>query len=385
MPSRARLLGLSWAGMSVALQRWKAGNVVFMVDDRRPKLGKRERLVEVLDRTGVIRSVMQLRRLAPMPIVGVVTFHHIHDTAGCGAVYPYDPDVADATPRQFRRHLETVARIGTPVSMAELLRGIDGGPLPPNPLMITFDDGYRSCHDVALPILRELGIPATFFIATAFVGERRLYWWERIALALSAARRPRAALAYPRPIEIDARDPGVRRMLNDLVKNTWGLDTERFLRELCLALEVDWSPAIEAAHADQLIMTWDQVRALSRAGMAVESHTRHHPVLDTLDDATLRDELVGSRTDLERELGRPVEAIAYPVGRRIQQARIRAAVAAAGYRVGFANTGGVNPLWPASLRGALGIDLLDLRRISTDRTTSDAMFLAQLAIPALGY
>ena len=357
--------------------------MVFILDDKRPRLGKRERLVEVLDRTGVIRSVMQLRRLAPMPIVSIVTFHHIHDT--CGADYPYDPDVADATPRQFRRHLETLAQIGTPISMAELLRGIDGGPLPSNPVMITFDDGYRSCHDVALPILRELGIPATFFIATAFVGERRLYWWERIALALGAARRPRATLAYPRAIEIDARDPGVRRTLNDLVKNTWGLDTERFLAELCRALEVDWSPEIEAAHADQLIMTWDQVRALARAGMAVESHTRHHAVLDTLDDASLRDELVGSRSDLERELGRPVEAIAYPVGRRIEQARIRAAVAAAGYRVGFANNGGVNPLWPASLRGALGADLLDLRRIATDRSISDAMFLTQLAIPALGY
>ena len=354
------------------------------VDEHRQKIGKRERLAEVLERTGVIRSVMQLRRLAPMPIVGVVTFHHIHDTEG-DASYPYDPDVADATPRQFRRHLETLARIGTPIGIAELLRGIDGGALPPNPLMITFDDGYRSCHDVALPILRELGIPATFFIATSFVAERKLYWWERIALALGGARRPRTQLTYPRVIDIDARDPGTRRVLCDLVKNTWCLDIARFLEELCRALEVEWSSAIEAAHADQLIMTWDQVRALAGAGMAVESHTRHHHVLDTLDDATLRDELVGSREDLEREIGRPVRAIAYPVGRHLQQARIRAAVASAGYHVGFANCGGLNPLWPASLRGALGVDPLDLRRISTDRAISDAMFLTQLAFPPLGY
>lgn len=357
-----------------------------VLDDRQSiSGGKRERLAEMLARAGVLRRVMQLRRLSPWPIVGVVTFHHIHDAAADPRGYAYDPEVADATPVQFRRHLESVARVATPITMTELLRGLDGAPLPPNPVMITFDDGYRSCHDVALPILRELGIPATFFIATSFVEHRRLYWWERIAVALGSARRRRVTLRYPRTIEIDASDPAARSTLCDLIKNTWALDVERFLDELCRALDVAWSPELEAAHADELIMTWDQVRALAKAGMAVESHTRHHRVLDTLDDAALREELIGSRRDLEYALGRPVQAIAYPVGRPIQQARIRAAIADAGYRVGFANSGGVNPLWPPALRDALSFDPLDLRRISTERSMSDAMFMTQLALPPLGY
>ena len=66
----------------------------------------------------------------------------------------------DATPAQFRRHVETLARLGTPIGMETLIRALDGAALPPNPVMITFDDGYRSCRDVALPILRALGIPA---------------------------------------------------------------------------------------------------------------------------------------------------------------------------------------------------------------------------------
>lgn len=347
--------------------------------------GRRERLVDALDRAGVFRGVMQLRRFAPLPIVGIATFHHVHDVAADPGGYPYDPDVADATPQQFRRRLEILARIGTPIGMSELLCGLDGAPLPPNPVMITFDDGYRSCHDVALPILRELGIPATFFIATSFVSQRRLYWWERIALVLNAARRPRAKLSYPAPIEVDARDPATRPQLDNLIKNTWGIDVDRFLAELCDALDVEWSPAIETEHADRLIMTWDQVRALERAGMAVESHTRHHCVLETLDDDALRDELVGSRSDLERELGHPVHAIAYPVGRRIQRVRILAAIAAAGYRVGFANSNGINVLWPAALRSATAFDPLDLRRVSVSIDMSDAMFLTQLAFPPLGY
>lgn len=342
----------------------------------------RERVAEWLHRAGALQAVMELRRHAPVPIVSILTYHHIsdHDPS-----YLYDPNVADATPAQFRRQMEMVARYGTPIGIDDLVRALAGAPLPNNPVMVTFDDGYLSCHDVALPILRAVGVRATFFIATSFVTERRLYWWERIALALHDARRTHATITYPRRIEIDPRDPRSRQILNDLIKRTWALDVERFLDELCRALDVAWSPAIEAEHADRLIMTCDQVRALADAGMSVQSHTRNHRVLDTLPDAALRDELLGARLDLEREIGRPVEAIAYPVGRRVQQPRVRAAIAEAGYRVGFANVGGVNPLWPPALHSALAFDPFDLRRIATECSMSEAMLLTQLAIPALGY
>ncbi|HET7502505.1 MAG TPA: polysaccharide deacetylase family protein, partial [Kofleriaceae bacterium] len=173
-----------------------------------------------------------------------------------------------------------------------------------------------------------------------------------------------------------------RRLLDNTIKNTAGLDLDRFLGELRTALEVPWSPEIEAELAAPLIMAWDDVRALADAGMDVESHTRHHRVLETLDAGALRDELVGSRRDLERQLGRPVRAIAYPVGRRPPLA-VRRAVAEAGYRIGLTNAGGANILWPAALRTVLPVDWFDLRRAPTERSMSDAMFLTQIAIPPL--
>jgi peptidoglycan/xylan/chitin deacetylase (PgdA/CDA1 family) len=327
---------------------------------------------------------MQLRRLVPMPTLSIVTYHHIadHDPS-----YPFDPDTADADRAQFRRHMEMLARYGTPVGVEELLRAIEGGPLPKNPVMVTFDDGYRSCHDVALPILRQVGVPATFFISTSFITERRLYWWERISLLLSRSRRQRAAIRYPRWLELDVRDPALRTRLTGLVKTEMQLDLERFLDELAAALGVEWSAEIEARHADEMIMTWDQVRALARSGMDVESHTRRHRVLQTLAPADLQEELTGSRQELEAQLGRPVRVIAYPVGRRIaNQAHIRRALAAAGYRAGMSNKTGVNRLWPAMFRGLMPpIDPFDIRRLALDRSMSDAMFLTQVAMPSFAY
>ncbi len=343
----------------------------------------RERVAGWLHKAGALAAFMELRRLNPVPLLSIVTYHHIADQ---DESYPYDPNVADANPAQFRRQMEALARYGTPIGVDELVRALDGAPLPRNPVMVTFDDGYRSCHDVALPILRAVGVRATFFVATSFISERRLYWWERISLLLRKATRRQATIQYPTWQPLDVGDPRIHDKLTKIVKDTRDLDVDRFLDELGVALGVEWNRQIEAGYADQLIMSLDQVRALARAGMDIESHGRHHRVLQTLDDEALASELTGARADLEAQLGRPVRAMAYPVGRRIgAEPRIRRALADAGYRIGMSNHSGVNRWWPAALRNLAPIDPFDVRRLATDRTMSDAMFLTQVAVPRLAY
>lgn len=343
----------------------------------------RERVAGFLHRTGALQGLLRLRQLAPVPTVSIITYHHIADH---DPTYAYDPDVADATPAQFRWQMEALARHCTPIGIDELLRAIDGGPLPKNPVMVTFDDGYLSCHDTALPILRAVGIRATFFIATAYVAERRLYWWERVALLVAQGTRT-GTVTYPTTFELAPRDLESRRKLNDLIKDQKQLDLDRFLDGVAIALGVPWNREIEAAYANGLIMTWDHIRALSRAGMDIESHSRSHRVLQTLDDAGLDAEITGSRDDLVSQLGRPIRALAYPVGRRLGHGteQIRAKITAAGYRIGLSNSSGVNRMWPKSLSSLGAVDPLDIHRLSVDRSMSDAMFLTQIAVPQLSY
>jgi len=327
---------------------------------------------------------MHVRRYAPLPSpVSILTYHHVadHDPA-----YEYDKGVADASLDQFRRQMEVLARYGTPIGIDDLIRALEGHPLPKNPVMVTFDDGYRSCHDAALPILRAVGMRATFFVPTGYINDRKLFWWERIAIILDRGKTDRTTISFPTRTEVDRTNPGTHRMLADLIKNTKNLDIKRFLDELADVFAVPWDAAIEAQHADNLIMSWDHVRALSRAGMDVESHTRWHRVLQTLDDGLLRDELAGSKADLEAQLGRPVRAIAYPVGRRIAHLRrIREAVIAAGYTLGVTNASGATRIWPAPLSGMIPTDRYDVSRLSTDREMSDAMYFTQIAVPQLAY
>jgi peptidoglycan/xylan/chitin deacetylase (PgdA/CDA1 family) len=347
-------------------------------------MGVRERLAKALHRAGALDAVMKLRRAAPIPgMLSILTYHHIaeHDPR-----YPYDPGVADATPDQFRRQMELVAKLATPVTIADVVRALDGEALPKNPVMVTFDDGYKSCREVALPILKEVGLPAVFFVATAFVGERLLYWWERLAVILNQAKRDHAIITYPTRMELAAKAPGTLPSLARIIKDTPGLDLARFLEELERAFGIEWHVEDDRHHAKELVMTWDDVRALAQAGMDVESHSRRHRVLATLDPQTLDDELLGSRLELEQQLGRPVQAIAYPVGARIAHIKpIRDAVAKAGYKVGFTNASGATRIWPGALGRVMRTDRFDVPRLSTDRDMGDAMFLAQIAVPRLAY
>ena len=196
----------------------------------------RERVAGLLHRAGAIEALMHVRRLVPLPMVSIITYHHIadHDPG-----YPYDPEVADATPHEFRWQMEWIAQYCTPLGIDDLIAALDGAPLPSNPVMVTFDDGYRTCHDIALPILRSVGVRATFFVSTQFISERRLYWWERIALVLALAKRDVAHITYPADVDIDRRDPKLRSMLVDLVKNTPNLDVDQFTDGLARALGVE--------------------------------------------------------------------------------------------------------------------------------------------------
>ena len=88
----------------------------------------------------------------PLP---VLMYHHmVPDGQDCNDM--------TVTPGKFRADLETVLAMGyTPVLPRELAAG---DALPEKPILITFDDGYRSNYDLVYPILREYGVKACISI-----------------------------------------------------------------------------------------------------------------------------------------------------------------------------------------------------------------------------
>jgi peptidoglycan/xylan/chitin deacetylase (PgdA/CDA1 family) len=339
----------------------------------------RTSLASLLDAVGALDAALLARRVVPLPFLPIITYHRVSTAPRTD----FDDGVVDASAEAFERHVTVLARWFTLIGIDQLRDHLyDRKPLPPNPAMITFDDGYRECHDVALPILQRYGARATFFVASAFVASGRMFWWDKISYLVKSSRRRAFAMTYPhaREYELEGTERSVviARLLR-IVKDHYALDVDRFIDDLATALGVAWTASLEAKFASSLIMSWEHVRALRAAGMDVASHTRTHRILHTLPPDELEAELAGSRTDLEGALDQPVTAIAYPVGRSIApNARLCAAVAAAGYELGFSSATGTNLL-------AEGVHPYDIHRLAVESAASDAYFRATMAFPTFAH
>lgn len=346
-----------------------------MYDDR---VRLRARATTVLDRLRVFEGLLWLaarRRSARR--LPVLAYHSIHSI---GPDYLFDVGVVDASEESFDQQMACVARYFAPITVRELLAAPNVDRLPPNPIAITFDDGYRNNLDVAVPILERHGLRATFFVATAFITERRMFWWDRISYVVKSSARRRLELSYPRPmaLDLDAGRQAAIKVLLKLVKETDHLDIDHFLEHLTTAAGLAWDRAIETAIADRLLLTWDDVRALRARGMDVQSHTSTHRVLNRLSSAEAGRELLESRLTLERELGEPVRAVSYPCGYSIAAERgLRAEVEKAGYELGFESEGRMSTFADKRLRP------LQLRRLGSDYDMSMAWFRGMLVMPWL--
>ena len=82
-----------------------------------------------------------------------------------------DPENLCVRPDRFRGQLELLLGAGFElVTVAELAERAAGGVPPPGLASLSFDDGLEDNHRVVLPILRELGVAATVYVTTGFIG-----------------------------------------------------------------------------------------------------------------------------------------------------------------------------------------------------------------------
>src|SRR4051812_35045764 len=96
----------------------------------------------------------------------VVVYHHLAERApalmaGLGVATP---------PSVFEQHMRRLARDYEVVDLHQVL----SRRIPRKALLITFDDGYRSVVDVALPVLARLGLPSVLFASDAFLNPEAL-------------------------------------------------------------------------------------------------------------------------------------------------------------------------------------------------------------------
>lgn len=121
------------------------------------------------------------------PGVGILLYHR---------VAPRQPDVPfptmNVTPARFRAQITGLLRRGFQFqSLRKVLEAHQQGqPLPPRSAVLTFDDGFESVWTGAWPVLRELQVPATVFVSTAYLNRSEPFPFDPWGMAYHRQVKP---------------------------------------------------------------------------------------------------------------------------------------------------------------------------------------------------
>jgi peptidoglycan/xylan/chitin deacetylase (PgdA/CDA1 family) len=259
---------------------------------------------------GVYRSALAVRnRLlnrVDSPLV-ILVYHRVTEIAD-------DPEMIAVSPGNFRQQMEFIKQ------RFPILRFEDQWSYLQEPaVVITFDDGYADNVLQALPIIEEVGVPATFFVSTAHIGTDQVFWWHRLEAILLREGE------FPSHFELqDFRFGRVwkttspeqrKRLYASLCMLMRRLDPGR--QEVWLNQLEHWNgPAVLPADLHRM-MTQEELQKLAESPWTtIGAHTVSHSALSALTEAQQREEIFSSKTTLEKLTGKETTTFSYPFGRK---------------------------------------------------------------------
>ncbi len=253
--------------------------------------------------SGLIRTAGRLlaRRGARASLL-VLIYHRVLPAPD--GMLPSEPDAVS-----FAQQMDLLAENFVVLPLREAVTRLHQGKLPARAVCITFDDGYANNFTVAAPILRERGLPATVFVAPAYLDGGCMFN-DTIFEACRAAPE-QVDLGMFGLGHLALPDAGARIRAAQHIVDQWKYLPPGERRQLADR----FSAHVGATPNTGLMMSAQQVAQMPAHGIEIGAHTLTHPILARLPADEARDEIVGSRRRLEEITGQPILSFAYPNGR----------------------------------------------------------------------
>ncbi len=264
-------------------------------------------------------------------------------------------------PLLFEGQLRFLVRHCTVVPLEDLVHRLGQGKKPyRRAVALTFDDGYRDNYTRAFPLLCRYGVPATFYLTTGCIGNRKILWTARLRYLLIASPAEGLWLEKPWGLFLDLSSTAAReKTFATLIAYMKNIPTDQ-RQDLLALMEERLGASNPPLPLRGMMMSWREVREMCRRGMSFGAHTVTHPNLPNASPVEAEREIRESKEELEGKLGERVDHFAYPNGRG--SAHLTEEVKEQVRRAGFFSA-------VTSLPGCVcqGDDLLALRRMGVYR------------------
>lgn len=212
---------------------------------------------------------------------------------------------------QFETALRYLKSQNNFVSYEQLhVHHMEGTPLPPRAVHLSFDDGFAECFTVVRPLLRKYDIPCTFFVATDWLDNRAMFYRNKASLAIqrfSESTNPERseifAMLHRRfGIMIDSSSfvPWIKELR---------LPDETAIDEVCRALGIDIPAFLRKC---QPYLTTPHIRQMHAEGFTIGAHTKTHRKLVALSDAEIESEILDSCQIVREITGQEIVPFSFP-------------------------------------------------------------------------
>lgn len=219
---------------------------------------------------------------------------------------------------EFAAHLEYLSKNNRVLGLSETMEYLSKGKtLPPNTTVITIDDGYADAYEIAFPLLKKYGFPATVYAVTDFLDEKCWLWTDLMRYVLLETKSDSVEIEFVGEDKIKAELKSKTHRLetasrvNSRLKKLPDEEKEAKIKSIAAALNVE-IPALPAGEFAPV--TWEQAREMDARDVKIESHTTTHPILTNVSAKHLDFELKNSKKRLEEVLDRQIEHFCYPNG-----------------------------------------------------------------------
>ena len=235
--------------------------------------------------------------------------------------------------------------------------------LPDNSIILTMDDGYIDNFIYAYPILKKYSIPATIFVTTDFINTRTWLWFNKLKYIIKNTKCTEFEFQF---------ESSKKNFLLDSFANV--RNTKLFIFNYCKTIHPNEIGALLEQLSEKLLvqvpgesssdfepLTWDQIKEMQRHNIEFGSHTCSHPILSTLKNDEMENEIISSKKELSQKLRSEITSFCYPVGQPedISEKAIKI-TQEAGYQCAVTTTHGANH------KNSKDIFMLKRLSISTD-------------------
>lgn len=248
-----------------------------------------------------------------------------------------DPWELSVFPKHFYDQLDYLKKHFHVVSMSDLAQDVVGHKTKKT-VAITFDDGFRDNYTNAAPLLDWHELPATFYVTTSAMEQKRDYWWDTLqAIIFSSDELPEQfdMMIGEERVEFMFRTDRTltSKLMNQMRSWNYNLPipNERIALYMLLWHHIkalthsdqyriisqirDWSGCKDRCNDEVATMSVREVQSLSGNPLfSIGAHTVHHAMLSQHNHDDQAFEVTECKRQIEAWLGKPVDGFAYPYG-----------------------------------------------------------------------